>query len=186
MYLQRQSIPKPLRLSLVFGPTKRVREKEIPRLVHQVSDPATFLNGQTHLTVAFHLSDAPQFDERAHELAYLFPEIAGSNTCISHQPEQADASRAPQSGVRRTRRRFSRSDVAVGSTLEEAQKSDAQAMIDAQHREIRDLTCQAKKLQQQSEFFRKKAMTYRALYSQQQMVSEQLMASIVQLRDRQT
>ncbi|KAH6894798.1 hypothetical protein BKA70DRAFT_1232399 [Coprinopsis sp. MPI-PUGE-AT-0042] len=129
-------------------------------------------------------TDISQPDRYEHDLALFFPEISGLNAFTSRQPDCLEALADPKSGVCRTQRRLSKSIKERGALVGEARLSDTQAMIEAQHYQICELNSLTAKLQRQAEFFRKKAIMFRALYSQQQQLSEQLMSSIVQLRDR--
>ncbi|KAH6913694.1 hypothetical protein BKA70DRAFT_1218596 [Coprinopsis sp. MPI-PUGE-AT-0042] len=148
---------------------------------YSVGWPHEEVQGRT----TYHAENISQSGGYAHDLALFFPEILGSDALTYCQPDRLEALMDPESGVYRARRRLARTNTERGTSVREVRRSDAQAMIEAQQR-ICELNSQAKKLQQQSDFFRKKAMTFRALYSQQQLVSEQLMSSIVQLRDRQS
>ncbi|KAH6867818.1 hypothetical protein BKA70DRAFT_1242905 [Coprinopsis sp. MPI-PUGE-AT-0042] len=131
----------------------------------------------------FHAKKISRQDHYSHDFPLFFPEMAGANAFPSREPDRLEALAEPASGVCRTRRRLAKTST-EGPSLGEARLSDTQSIIEAQQQQICELDLRVKKLECQSESFRKKAMTFRALYSQQQQVSEQLMASIVQLRDR--
>ncbi|KAH6903025.1 hypothetical protein BKA70DRAFT_1228184 [Coprinopsis sp. MPI-PUGE-AT-0042] len=109
----------------------------------------------------------------------FIPEIMDSNTFNSYQPDQSEVFVNPMSGIYKTHQSDSEAKIAMGVSTR-----NMQALIEAQQREISNLKSQAKKFQRRSDIFREKAITFRALYSQQQMVSEMLVESIVALRDR--
>lgn len=61
--------------------------------------------------------------------------------------------------------------------------NDAQALLRAKQKEINILKVRVRKARRQTDIFREKATKFQALYSQQQLVSERLMESIIMLRD---
>ncbi|KAH6888993.1 hypothetical protein BKA70DRAFT_1235160 [Coprinopsis sp. MPI-PUGE-AT-0042] len=124
--------------------------------------------------------DKTQLDEQ--DLALFFPEIMGAQAFGSHQTEHSGNLIDPASALRGTGESVTKINMRPGR---EAGLVEMQTLIETQRRQIYELNSRLKKSQRQAEVLRDKAMTYRALYSQQQLVSEQLMSSIVQLRDQQ-
>ncbi|KAH6906984.1 hypothetical protein BKA70DRAFT_1428496 [Coprinopsis sp. MPI-PUGE-AT-0042] len=67
----------------------------------------------------------------------------------------------------------------------ETRLKEMQATIDVQSRQLLELQSLVRRLQEQSAFYREKAVTFKALYNQQQGLSERIMAALIQLRHRQ-
>ncbi|KAH6911260.1 hypothetical protein BKA70DRAFT_1220286 [Coprinopsis sp. MPI-PUGE-AT-0042] len=132
---------------------------------------------------AFPTQNTARLDDQ--DLALFFPEIMGTQAVGYHQPGHPGISIDPTSTIRGPGESVTNTNMRTGDATRDARLVEMQTLIETQRRQIYELNSRSKKLQRRAEVFRDKAMTYRALYSQQQLVSEQLMSSIVQLRDLQ-
>ncbi|KAH6867632.1 hypothetical protein BKA70DRAFT_1243166 [Coprinopsis sp. MPI-PUGE-AT-0042] len=70
----------------------------------------------------------------------------------------------------------------LGIPGSEARLKDMQATVDKQNRQLLELQSLVRRLHKQCAYFREKAVTFKALYTQQQGLSERTMAALVQHR----
>ncbi|KAH6872027.1 hypothetical protein BKA70DRAFT_1241292 [Coprinopsis sp. MPI-PUGE-AT-0042] len=131
----------------------------------------------------------PQISGPDQDFATMFAEFMGSSPIHilnSHMPLELGAGTQPEAHAPLGQPGVSGEyNLPTSSPTSEARLREMKATIDVQIRHLLELQALVKRLQEQCTYYKDKAVTFKALYTQQQALSESTMTALVQLRHRQ-
>ncbi|KAH6871082.1 hypothetical protein BKA70DRAFT_1242040 [Coprinopsis sp. MPI-PUGE-AT-0042] len=131
----------------------------------------------------------PQLDDNEN-LAAIIAEFMGSGPMHlfqSHGPPELEAGAQLELRTHPTQpfANMGSSQPLASSPEGEARLKEMQSTIDTQNRQLLELQSLVRASQEQCAQYRERAIIFKALYTQQQGISERTMATLVQLRHRQ-
>ncbi|KAH6876468.1 hypothetical protein BKA70DRAFT_1240101 [Coprinopsis sp. MPI-PUGE-AT-0042] len=155
----------------------------VPSMTSEVQ-PLPTLRESSNNVQMLSVQSTPQFDNNEN-LAAIIAEFMGSGPMHLFQPHGPPELEAEAQLELRTPlvQPFASmgSNLPASSPENEARLKEMQSTIDAQNRQLLELQSLVRSSQEQCAHFKERAIIFKALYSQQQGISERTMATLVQL-----